>query len=89
MKKEALYYIHGMLKVYREEKTMNQKLFPQFLYNEHGKPEYVLLSMKDYENIMNQLEDYQDAQIADQAYEEFTQGRPLEEALKELLDAQS
>ena len=42
--------------------------------------------MKDYKTIMTELEDYHDAQIADQAYEEFTQGRPLEEAIKQLLD---
>ncbi len=59
---------------------------PQFLYDEHGKSVYVLLSMKDYKTIMTELEDYHDAQIADQAYEEFTQGRPLEEAIKQLLD---
>ena len=57
----------------------------QYLVNEQGKPVSVLISIKKYEKIMQELEDCRDAIIADEAYEEFTRGRSLEESIIELL----
>ncbi len=46
-----------------------------YLTDDQGKRIGVFLSLKKYEKIMSDLEDYQDVLLADKAYNDFTQGR--------------
>ena len=58
----------------------------QYLVNERGERVGVLLSIENHKKILRELEDCRDALLADQAYEEFTRGRTLEESIVELLE---
>jgi len=56
-----------------------------YLINDQGKTVGVFLSIEKFEKIMRELEDCRDALAAEQAYEEFTRGRTLDETIDDLL----
>ena len=65
------------------------KLNPKFLYNDDGKKVAVVLNPKDFENLLEELDDYQDYKAVE-AYQKRTAIKPErtyshEEVMAEIL----
>jgi hypothetical protein len=56
------------------------------LVDEHGNQSSVLMSVKHFKKLMNDLEDLQDLVLVKKRMKMKSTSRPLEEVMKELLD---
>ncbi len=56
-----------------------------YLTNDQGNPVGIILSIENYKKIMSELENYRDTLVAEEAYEELTAGRTLEETIDTIL----
>lgn len=57
-------------------------LKPQFITDSGGKKKAVILSMKEYEHLLEQLEDAEDVRLYDEAMRDNTPPIPFEDYLK-------
>jgi len=57
---------------------------PEFIMDEQGKPRSVLLSIKDYEALLELLEDVRDSIVFDAAFESSEGLRELEDAVADM-----
>jgi len=58
-------------------------LNPQFITDSGGKRKSVILSLKEYEHLLEQLEDAEDVRLYDEAKRDKTPPTPFEDYLKE------
>jgi hypothetical protein len=57
---------------------------PRFVVDEDGQPKEVLLSLAEFERLMEVVEDYLDAQTLDEAIETAESFTPLDDVIAEL-----
>jgi PHD/YefM family antitoxin component YafN of YafNO toxin-antitoxin module len=57
---------------------------PQFLINDQGEKVAVVISIEEYEKILEELEDLEDIRAYDEAKASGETGIPLEQALAEI-----
>jgi PHD/YefM family antitoxin component YafN of YafNO toxin-antitoxin module len=59
---------------------------PKFVYDENGKKVGVVLDPKEFEKLVNELEDYQDYELIQQRSRKKEKLYSLEEVIKETLE---
>ncbi len=65
---------------HRKSSIMN----PQFIINDKGEKEAVILSLQEYEEMLEQIEELEDIKLYDQTKESESEYIPSEQAFREI-----